>query len=212
MARNRTPIDKQLLDQLLNELDTGYASKFGRAGPPDKLSLLIVGGAALITRFGHRSTFDVDALTTRLPPKLTSVINDIAIRHGMENDWLNNTVGRNDSHVRTYDAFLYRSGVAIDYYFPSETILLVMKVAASRPHDIVDAIKLAVSTGIDRYHLIINLCHRKLSAPDLDDFKRRFVRRAVETIHLMREDGKTDAEILAMPADTIERTYSTSLN
>lgn len=99
MARNQTSIDRKLLDVLLDELDSEYMIRLGPSGPPKKLHMLIVGGAALITRFGHRSTTDVDALTPVLPPELVSTVKALATRHGMEDDWLNNAVSRDSSQV-----------------------------------------------------------------------------------------------------------------
>ena len=200
MAYNEVPMDRSRLDSLFDELDDLYFSKFGPKGPRHKLDLIIVGGAAIITKFGHRSTFDIDALTTNLPSKLTEASDAIATKYGMENDWLNNVVSRGDSHVRSYDVWPYRTGRAIRYLFPSDEILLVMKIDARRPTDLADAILLAVSTGNTTYDAMFDLSYQKRGGVHMAKPKRDFAQEVADIISALRGTGRSDSNILSMSA------------
>lgn len=100
----------------------------------------------------RRTTFIVDAINTWLPPHLQQVLDEIAQRESLEEDWFNNkVVNTMPSEGVDYQPRMAYRGEKFGVYHPSLEILLAMKLKSSRlDKDLLDAARLADETGISR--------------------------------------------------------------
>ncbi len=99
-----------------------------------------------------RTTFVVDAINDWLPPHLQQVLDEIAQRESLTEDWFNNkVVNTMPSEGMDYQPRMAYRGDKFGVYHPSPEKLLAMKLKSSRVHkDLEDAVRLADETGISR--------------------------------------------------------------
>jgi hypothetical protein len=107
-------------------------------------SILVVGGAAVaLQTTGHRVTSDIDALFDD-SADFRKCIHAVAVKHGFEDNWLNNTVKsmavyfRNDESPKTVYA-----GENLTAEISSPEYVIALKVIAGRPQDILDILVLS---------------------------------------------------------------------
>ena len=129
---------RQLLD-LFGELDqllTGDVTH----------ELLVVGGAALAMRWEDRLSADVDVVDVPIPPELREAIQAVAARHDLAAGWLNHSAAGFAPNMQADPAVVYR-GARLVVRAAGADYLLAMKLRASRPDDLRDAVQLAAETG-----------------------------------------------------------------
>ena len=100
----------------------------------------------------RRTTFVVDAINAWLPPHLQQVLDEIAQRESLTDDWFNNkVVNTMPSEGMDYQPRMAYRGDKFGVYHPSPEKLLAMKLKSSRmDKDLLDAARLADETGISR--------------------------------------------------------------
>lgn len=97
----------------------------------------------------RRTTFIIDTINPFLPPHLQQVLDDVAQREGLEDDWFNNKVINTMPDGVEYEPLMAYRGERLGVYRPSLRILLAMKLKSSRlDKDLLDAARLADETGI----------------------------------------------------------------
>ena len=97
----------------------------------------------------RRTTFIVDRINPFLPPHLQQVLDNVAQREGLEEDWFNNKVINTMPDGVEYEPLMAYRGERLGVYRPSLRILLAMKLKSSRlDKDLLDAARLADETGI----------------------------------------------------------------
>lgn len=108
--------------------------------------LLVVGGAALAMRWEDRLSADVDVVDVPIPPELQEAIRTVAARHDLAAGWLNHSAAGFAPNMQADDAVVYR-GARLVVRVAGADYLLAMKLRASRPDDLRDAVQLAAETG-----------------------------------------------------------------
>ncbi|GEM_PF-2833981 len=126
-------INKENLDHIFNLLSEKYAE----LGGTERVSLMLVGGAAIITRFLYRvSTLDIDALFPKTGPFLRAA-EEIGKAENLPEDWINDEfVGTPSFSAKLADKMtLYKSfsdGLLNVYSLP-DPYLIAMKMRSNRP-------------------------------------------------------------------------------
>lgn len=97
----------------------------------------------------RRTAFIIDTINPFLPPHLQQVLDDVAQREGLEEEWFNNKVINAMPDGVEYEPLMAYRGERLGVYRPSLKILLAMKLKSSRlDKDLLDAARLADETGI----------------------------------------------------------------
>lgn len=137
-----TEINKNNLTDILKDLGKEYRKLNGKTMPAE---IVIVGGAAILAKYGFRdASYDVDAII-RASSSLKDAALSIGDKYGLEHNWLNSDFKNTDSyseklyqhskHFRTFANVLEVRIVEPEY-------LLATKLKSARPykHDFSDII------------------------------------------------------------------------
>jgi hypothetical protein len=115
----------------LNDL-AGALTEEDFAQPGASVDLIVVGGAYLALRELRVSTDDIDTVT-RLGKELTQVIEEVAGRHGLARDWLNDHAAPYKPDGLTIEQCeLVFDRKPLRVYLPPEATIFLMKLAAAR--------------------------------------------------------------------------------
>ena len=156
---------RQLLD-LFGELDELLAGDAMH-------ELLVVGGAALALRWEDRLSADVDVVDVPIPGELQTAIRAVADRHSLPPGWLNDSAAAFAPNMPADATVVYR-GARLVIRAAGPDYLLAMKLRASRPDDLRDAVQLAAETGRTTreslYELIYDGYWRGTVIVDLEEF------------------------------------------
>ena len=121
----------------LNEYLKDFAKEFLRLnGTKSGAEIVLVGGAAVLARYGFRLTYDVDAIIVA-SSAMKDAISRVGDKHGLSHGWLNADFKQTDSYshklsevsiyYRTYSNILTIRVVASEY-------LLAMKLKSGRQY------------------------------------------------------------------------------
>ena len=141
---------RQLLD-LFGELDELLGGNVVH-------QLLVVGGAALALRWEDRLSDDVDVVDVAIPEELHAAIRAVADRHGLLASWLNESAAVFAPNMEADATVVYR-GERLVVRAAGPDYLLAMKLRASRPEDLGDAVQLAMETGRTTRESLYELIH-----------------------------------------------------
>ena len=120
----------------ISEVGDGLAAR-GLTG-----ALVVVGGSYLALRDLRDATADVDSVT-RLTSSLRAVVAEVAERHGMRPDWLNdNAVGFAPAGLRRADCEVLFQHAHLTVLGPPPNQVFLMKLFASRAPDHDDMVAL----------------------------------------------------------------------
>ena len=120
--------------------------------------LLVVGGAALALRWEGRLSDDVDVVDVPIPAELHAAIRAVADRHGLQAGWLNDNAAAFAPNMQADATVVYR-GDRLVVRAAGADYLLAMKLRASRPEDLRDAVRLATETGRTTRESLYELIH-----------------------------------------------------
>lgn len=137
-----TEITKDSLTDILKDLGKEYRK---RGGKSMKAEIVMVGGAAILARYGFREmSYDVDAII-RASGALKDAAASIGDKYGLEHNWLNPDFKNTDSyseklcqHSRHFRTFAN----VLDVRIAEPEYLLATKLRSARPykHDLSDII------------------------------------------------------------------------
>ena len=166
---------RQLLD-LFGELDELLSGDIVH-------ELLVVGGAALALRWEDRLSDDVDVVDVPIPEELHSAITTLADRHGLPAGWMNESAAVFAPNMEADATVVYR-GERLVVRAAGPDYLLAMKLRASRPEDLRDAVQLALETGRTTRESLYELIHdgywRGTVVANLEAFVTEVVHEIVE--------------------------------
>lgn len=129
----------------------------------------------------RRTTFIIDAVNPFLPPHLQQVLDDIAQREELDDDWFNNKVINTMPDGVEYEPLMAYRGERWGVYRPSLKILLAMKLKSSRWHkDLEDAARLADETGICRVRDLTALVEDVYGPREITPRVEEFIDRTVD--------------------------------
>ncbi len=129
----------------------------------------------------RRTTFIIDTINPFLPPHLQQVLDDVAQREGLEEDWFNNKVINTMPDGVEYEPLMAYRGERLGVYRPSLKILLAMKLKSSRRHkDLEDAARLADETGIHLVRDLTDLVEEVYGPGQITPRVEEFIDRTVE--------------------------------
>ena len=203
MVQNRVPISARTLRNLLRRVDdlvydAGYRGPEGRG-----LTLVIVGGAALMVKWEICESFSVDILAATLPPEVTQAVRAVATETGMAPDWMNNDVGvgrDSGEHISRLGGFRtlpLLAGRALRFEIPPDDMLLSMKMDAGRDRDYIDTVRLAFSSARTSLQDLMELCPGTTKGPIATD-KTEFVRGLAADAEKLQTKGVTLKSLLGM--------------
>ncbi len=149
--------DHQLLNQQqITELFTEIDDQLQQTTELDLVELAVVGGAALVLRWGLRATYDVDFVTDNLPNDVRSIATRLANEQGLQADWLNDGATGFTPNL-TFEPTIVYAGMVLRVIVPDSRYLLAMKLFSSRETDLHDATFLASQAGIDTAQELLDL-------------------------------------------------------
>ena len=134
---------KENIDTYLKELAKAYKKRVGKTMPPAEI--ILVGGAAVLTRYGFRDmTTDVDAVI-HAASSMKDAVNYVSDKFGLPNGWLNADFMRTGSYTPKLDEFSvhYKSFYGVlEVRSVTAEYLIAMKLRSGRnyKYDISDAI------------------------------------------------------------------------
>lgn len=114
------------------------------AGP--RITILLVGGAALAVHWGDRLSMDVDIVAPDLPDEVLDGARAVAAKHGIAETWLENPYDVAPEVEPAAD--LVASGQRLDIHVPCLEYILAMKLYAARLKDAADTARLICETGL----------------------------------------------------------------
>lgn len=135
-------MDRDQIEQYLREVGAELAAQ-GLTG-----EILITGGAYMALVLQSRaSTKDVDAVPISDPAPLRDAAANVARKHGLPSDWLNDGVKGFIAVEPT--ARLWGDYEGLRVYEPGEDYMFAMKVSAGRPEDLRDITALRDALGLE---------------------------------------------------------------
>lgn len=135
----------------------------------------------------RRTTFIVDRINPFLPPHLQQVLDDVAQREGLEEEWFNNKVINAMPDGVEYEPLMAYRGERLGVYRPSLRILLAMKLKSSRlDKDLLDAARLADETGIHLVRDLTALVEEVYGPKEITPRVEEFIDRTVEQYMRLR--------------------------
>jgi hypothetical protein len=142
------------LRALLTNLDHQLHSDTGEQHP--LIELAVVGGAAMALQWQLRSTRDLDFITDNIPPQLLRAARQVAARHELPDDWLNDRAKGFVPQI-PYDGVEVFRGDTIVVTVPSNRYLLAMKLYSARETDLDDAAFLTNQSGLSDIDSLLDL-------------------------------------------------------
>lgn len=140
-------IDRALLTRLLTDLDDALTGQ-----PP--VALLVVGGAAVMQLVDHRTSVDVDVAHPTLNQHVLVAATQVAERHNVRTDWLNDRF--RVAYPNASDALAALSltpiyeGTNLTVRMPPVQELQKLKLMAARPQDLSDLAELMAVEAPER--------------------------------------------------------------
>lgn len=128
--------------------------------PGEPINVTIGGGSAVVFWWDHRSTTDVDVISSpKLPEELATAAQKVAARHNLPSDWLNADAGEVIMpSLPIVSKRVFKGKNRLTAFIPNHRYILAMKLLAGRNRDLNDAIQLMRETGLktkeDLYDLI----------------------------------------------------------
>lgn len=193
MTSHSQTLSKENIDRLFSSLAAKYEDMGGRT----PIELLLVGGAAILTRFQYRAmTLDVDAIYPKDALFLRAV-EEIGKEEGLPKDWINDefTITPSYSDAIRQRARLYKSfgkGLLKVYRLP-DAYLIAMKMRANRPtggdlDDVIHMVAELKHNGQDIDYSQIEKAHLDLYDIGLESCGFLFVSELKAVLSLSKEE------------------------
>ena len=147
------------------------------AAPPGVMYVLyVIGGVAMGALFDGRMTQDVDVATAEIPPQVVHAASEVARRHNIAANWINNQAAGFVEAELPPSAFdpLYE-GRCLLVRGASPRVLLALKLMSGRGRDIADIVDLAEATGSRGSDALVSLCDEVFADTESYQFERDWI-------------------------------------
>lgn len=134
---HNVPLNKEMIDSLLWELNKALRKKLRHAPYGYKVDIYLVGGACVITRLGTRnSTQDIDAVWS-IGSEMREAINMVGDKLGLGHTWCNCDFKMTKSYTPKIliDSDLYKEMDRLRVWTVKPKLLLAMKLVSFRTKD-----------------------------------------------------------------------------
>lgn len=138
--------------------------------------LYVIGGVAMGALFDGRMTQDVDVATAEIPPQVVHAASEVARRHNIAANWINNQAAEFVEADLPPSAFdpLYE-GRCLLVRGASPEVLLALKLMSGRGRDIADIVDLAEATGSRGSNALMKLCDEVFADTESYQFERNWI-------------------------------------
>lgn len=197
---------------LLDEVD----AVLSETTPPGVMYVLyVIGGIAMGAMFDGRMTQDIDVATAEIPPEVLQAASQVARRHNIAANWINNQA------AEFVDAELPPS--AFDVLFEGRCLmvrganprsLLALKLMSGRGKDITDIVELAEATGIRHPDALVALCEEVFADTESYRFERDWIASVSDDIGRLlssQQAGHDITDEIATLADDYDGTGDAAL-
>ncbi|WP_420637775.1 DUF6036 family nucleotidyltransferase [Candidatus Poriferisocius sp.] len=167
------------LKELLDEVD-------GVLGPGEPISVVACGGAVMLLKYDIRRTNDVDIISEPFPEELQQAAREVAQRHRLRDDWINDAAKMSIPKLAPRFETLYR-GRRLQVLSPGAHFILAMKLAAGREVDFEDAVRLVREIGYGDVDQVLDLVDQAWGHTSLSMSVEYFTRAVFEEAVADRE-------------------------
>lgn len=142
-----------------------------------RITLLLIGGAALAVHWGDRFSMDVDVVAPGLPDEVLNAASAVASKHGIAQTWLENPWGL--APELEPEAARVASGQRLDIDVPCLEYILAMKLYAARLKDAADTARLICDTGLLSRRQLTELLNRAYPNAPESELRQEFLNNAL---------------------------------
>lgn len=163
--------------------------------------LYVIGGVAMGALFDGRMTQDVDVATAEIPPQVVDAAAEVARRHNIAANWVNNQAAAFVEADLPPSAFepIYE-GRCLLVRAASPRILLALKLMSGRGRDIADIVELADATGNRSRDALVGLCDEIFADTESYPFERDWIEAVCGDIDRLMSRRQSGTDIAAAVA------------
>ncbi len=164
--------------------------------------LYVIGGVAMGALFDGRMTQDVDIVTAEIPPQVVEAAAEVARRHNIAANWINNQAAafvEADLPPSAFDPIY--EGRCLLVRGASPRILLALKLMSGRGRDIADIVELADVTGYHSRDALVSLCDEVFAETESYRFERDWIEAVCSDIGRLMSSRRAGVDIAGPVAE-----------
>lgn len=145
--------------------------------------LYVIGGVAMSALVDGRLTQDIDVATAEIPGPVLEAAAEVAERHNMPANWINNQAAQFvEAELPSSHFDLLYEGACLMVRCAKPSSLLALKLMSGRGKDVQDIVDLAEATGITAAASLVGLCDEVFAETQSYQFERDWVTSVSEDI------------------------------